>query len=204
MELQNQGLYLVYALNLNKSEPNSIQPGKPLYFSNREKAEEVIRRYNEIYHYLYDVQATSSVYCLVLEKYALDSPYRYQLSTWVYTADGKFLSDCVVPDDGPFFGRQKSGICHEIGEIVEIPYGERLVFGIVVEQPLCLNEESRIDYGFTASDDCYTVIQYPENELHYAHSPMVFKPSATVSDIVKEELQHAFQEMMQGKGRDAE
>jgi len=199
MEHKNQGVYLVYALNLNKSEPNSIQPGKPLYFSNRENAVGVIRRYHEIYHYLYDANADSTVYCLVLEKYALDFQYRYQLSTWVYSAEGHFLSDCVVPDDGPFFGRQRNGICHEIGEIVEIPYGERLVFGIVVEQPLCLNEEKRIDYGFTASDDCYTVIKYPENEIHYAHSPMVFKPSTSVSESVRDDLQIAFQQMMQGK-----
>jgi len=202
MEQNNQGVYIVYALNLNKSEPISIQPGKPLYFSNREKAEDVIRRYHEIYHYLYDPNVDTRVYCLVLEKYELDSPYRYQLSTRVYSAEGIFLSDCVVPDDGPFFGRQKSGICHEIGEIVEIPYGERLVFGIVVEQPLCLNEENRIDYGFTASDDCYTVIQYPDNEIHYAHSPMVFKPSESISKNVREELQHAFQQHLQEKGQE--
>lgn len=199
MEHNDQGVYLVYALNINKSEPNVIQTGKPLYFSNREKAELVIRRYPEIYQYLYDSNAESRVYCLVLEKYALDCHYRYQLSTWVYSADGQFLSDCVVPDDGPFFGRQKSGICHEIGDIVEIPYGERLSFGIVVEQPLCLNEENRVDYGFTASDDCYTVIQYPENEIHYAHSPMVFKPSSPVSRAVREELQLAFSKMMQSR-----
>ncbi|HET9570098.1 MAG TPA: hypothetical protein VFP20_01655 [Bacteroidales bacterium] len=199
MEQTNQGVYLVYALNLNKSEHTSIQPGKPLYFSNREKAEDVIRHYQEIYHYLYDAHAESSVYCLVLEKYAMDTTFRYQLSTWVYSAEGIFLSDCVVPDDGPFFGRQKSGICHEIGDIVEIPYGERLVFGIVVEQPLCLNEENQIDYGFTASDDCYTVIKYPENEIHYAHSPMVFKPTTSISEHVRDELQTAFQYIMQEK-----
>ena len=204
MEHKEQGVYLVYPLNLNKSEPNSIQPGKPLYFSDREKAEEVIRRYHEIYHYLYDSNAESKVYCLVLEKYALDFQYRYQLSTWVYSADGLFLSDCVVPDDGPFYGRQKSGISHEIGEIVEIPYGEHLVFGIVVEQPLCLNEENRVDYGFTASDDCYTVIQYPNNEIHYAHSPLVFKVSSSVSENIRENLQQAFQRVMQEKGQDME
>ncbi len=197
MEHNEQGVYLVYALNLKKSEPNSIQPGKPLYFSNRGKAEDVIRRYHDIYQYMYDANADSIVYCLILEKYALDSQYRYQLSTRVYSAEGRFLSDCVVPDDGPFYGRQRSGICHEIGEIVEIPYGERLVFGIVVEQPLCLNEENQIDYGFTASDDCYTVIQYPDNEIHYAHSPMVFKPSTFISEHVKDELQMAFQHVMQ-------
>jgi hypothetical protein len=202
MEHKEQGVYLVYALNLSKSEPNSIQPGKPLYFSTSEKAIDVIRHYREIYPFLYSSESDSRVYCLVLEKYALDIQYRYQLSTWVYSAEGLFLSDCVVPDDGPFFGRQKSGICHEIGEIVEIPYGEHLVFGIVVEQPLCLNEENRIDYGFTASDDCYTVIQYPDNEIHYAHSPMVFKPSTLVTDKVKDELQSAFQQIMNGKSTD--
>lgn len=201
MEQNDQGVYLVYALNLNKSVPNGIQPGKPLYFSNRDKAEEVIRRYPEIYHYLYDKSSDSKVYCLILEKYALDFQYRYQLSTWVYSAEGHFLSDCIVPDDGPFYGRQKSGICHEIGEIVEIPYGERLVFGIVVEQPLCLNEENLVNYGFTASDDCYTVIQYPNNEIHYAHSPLVFKPSVAISETVREELQHAFQELQKEKNR---
>lgn len=199
MEHNDQGVYLVYPLNLSKSEANGIQPGKPLYFSNRDKAEEVIHRFHEIYHYLYDKNADSRVYCLVLEKYALDFQYRYQLSTWVYSAEGQFLSDCIVPDDGPFYGRQKSGICHEIGEIVEIPYGERLVFGIVVELPLCLNEENQIDYGFTASDDCYTVIQYPDNEIHYAHSPMVFKPSVAISEIVREELQLAYQELLKNR-----
>jgi hypothetical protein len=193
MEHNEKGVYLVYALNLSKSDQNGIHPGKPLYFSNREKAEDVIRNYSELYHYLYDKNSDSRIYCLILEKYALDIDYRYQLSTWVYTADGNFLSDCIVPDDGPFLGRQKSGICHEIGEIVEIPYGDRLVYGIVVEQPLCLNEELPVDYGFTASDDCYTVIRFPDNEIHYAHSPMVFKPTTQVSEIVRKELLHAFE-----------
>lgn len=197
MEHDEQGVYLVYALNLNKSEPNGIQPGKPLYFSNRENAEDMIRRYREIYHFLYEKNADSRVYCLILEKYALDFQYRYQLSTWVYSPEGRFLSDCTIPDDGPFFGRQRSGICHEIGEIVEIPCGDRLIYGIVVEQPLCLNEDNRVDYGYTASDDCYTVIQYPDHEIHYAHSPMVFKPTTVISDTIKEELQLAFQRMMQ-------
>lgn len=198
MEQRNQGVYLVYALNLNKSEPNSIQPGKPLYFSSREKAEHVIQRYCDFYPYLYeDINSDSRVYCLVMEQYAIDSHYRYQLSTWVYSAEGQFLSDCVIPDDGPFFGRQRSGICHEIGEIVEIPYGERLVFGIVVEQPLCLNEEHRVDYSLTASDDCYTVLRYPDNEIHYAHSPMVFKPSKTVAERIQTDLKNAFQLLQQ-------
>lgn len=199
MEHNNQGVYLVYALNISKSEPSVIQSGKPLYFSNREKAEQVIRSFPETYQYLYDTNAETKVYCLVMEKYAMDCHYRYQLSTRVYSAEGHFLSDCVVPDDGPFFGRQKSGISHEIGEIVEIPYGDRLSLGIIVEQPLCLNEENHVDYGFTASDDCYTVIQYPDNEIHYAHSPMVFKPSAPVSEVIQEKLQLAFQQMMQDR-----
>src|SRR5665647_1115397 len=97
MEHKNQGVYLVYALNLNKSEPNSIQPGKPLYFSNRENAVDVIRRYPEIYHYMYDVNADSRVYCLVLEKYALDFQYRYQLSTWVYSAEAVSYTHLTLP-----------------------------------------------------------------------------------------------------------
>jgi hypothetical protein len=195
MEHKEQGVYLVYPLNLYKAESKIIQPGKPLYFSNLESAEAVIHRYQEIFNFLYDAHAEFQIYCLILEQYEMDSPYRYQLSTRVYSAEGILLSDCIVPDDGPFYGRQKSGICHEIGEIVEIPYGERLVFGIVVEQPLCLNEDERVDYGFTASDDCYTVIHYPDNEIHYAHSPMVFKPSVLISDMVKEELQKAFKKL---------
>ncbi|MCX6308660.1 MAG: hypothetical protein NTY32_07480 [Bacteroidia bacterium] len=62
-----------------------------------------------------------------------------------------------------------------------------------------MNEENRVDYGFTASDDCYTVLKYPENEIHYAHSPMVFKPSTVVSESIKEELQIAFHQIMHGK-----
>jgi hypothetical protein len=200
MEKQEQGVFLVYALKLIKTEPKRIQPGKPLYFSDREKAEEVIRRYPEIFPFLYeDDSSDERVYCLVMEQFAMDSPYRYQLSTWVFTPEGKYLCDCIIPDDGPFLGRQRSTICHKIGDIVEMPYGERLVLGIVIEQPYSFNEDAR-DYGFTASDDCYTVINYPDNEVYYAHSPMVFKPSESVSDSVREGLHEVFRQIMDEKG----
>jgi hypothetical protein len=195
MKQQNKEVFLVYSLNLSKEEPNRIHPGKPLYFSNREKAEEVIRQFKELYEFLYESSNPSEqVYCLILEEYELDSPYRYQLSTRVYSADGLFLSDSVVPDDGPFLGRQENRIYHEVGDIVEIPYGDQLVFGIVLEQPFCFNEDAG-KYGFTASDDCYTVIHYPSHEVDYAHSPLVFKHTGNITEDIREDLQIAFRQI---------
>jgi hypothetical protein len=204
MEKHDPGLFLVYALLLNKTEFKSIQPSKPLYFSDRKKAEETIRRYSEYFPFLYiDAQSDERVYCLIMEQYALNTTYRYQLSTWVYSADGILLSDCIIPDDGPFLGRQKSGICHEIGEVVETPCGDRLVYGIVVEQPICFNDDHQ-KYGYTASDDCYTILRYPDKEIYYAHVPLVFKPSESISAIVQEELQLAYQQTLTEKEMYAE
>lgn len=194
MKNQKRGLYLVYSLNVSKDKPTCIRQGKPLYFSSKENAEDIILRFKDLFAFLYeDLTQGSSVYCIVLEEFELDSPYRYQLSTRVYSPDGLLLSDCIVPDDGPFFGRAKNSIHHGIGEVVELPYGDQLVFGIVIEQPACFNEHVK-KYGFTASDDCYTIIHHPSHEVNYAHAPLVFKPTKAVSETVREDLQQAFLE----------
>lgn len=192
MKNAENGLYLVYALLLNKKEFNTIQKGKPLYFSQLNKAVDAIERFTEHFPFLYEESSSDvRVYCLVLEQYALNTTFRYQLATWVYSADGKLLCDCEIPDDGPFLGRQKSEICHEIGEIVEFPLGNQLYYGIVVEQPIFFSEEAS-KYGYTASDDCYGVLRYPEKEVVYPHAPLVFKPKQIVSDSVRSELQSAY------------
>jgi hypothetical protein len=193
MNQQKRGVFLVYSLNLSKAEPNRIHPGKPLFFSDIEKAESMIQQFRKQYEFLYDSSnLEEQVYCLILEEYQMDSPYRYQLSTRVYSPEGQFLSDCIIPDDGPFLGRSKSCIHHQIGDIVEIPHGDHLVFGIVLEQPPCFNEES-IKYGFTASDDCYTILHYPDQEIDYAHTPLVFKLTRSISDQVREALLSAYE-----------
>jgi hypothetical protein len=193
MNQQKRGVFLVYSLNLSKAEPNRIHPGKPLFFSDIEKAESMIRQFRKQYEFLYDSSnLEEQVYCLILEEYLMDSPYRYQLSTRVYSPEGHFLSDCTIPDDGPFLGRAESGIHHQIGDIVEIPHGDHLVFGIVLEQPPCFNEDS-MKYGFTASDDCYTILHYPDQEIDYAHTPLVFKPTRSISDQIKEALLSAYE-----------
>jgi hypothetical protein len=185
-------LYLVYALLLNKTEVNTIQKGKPLYFSHLDKAVNAIKRYPEHFPYLFEEKTSDfKVYCIIMEQYALNTTFRYQLATWVYSSDGALLSDCKIPDDGPFLGRQKNTICHEIGEIVEFPLGNQLYYGIVVEQPISFNEDAG-KYGYTASDDCYGVLRYPENEVVYPHAPLVFKPKNHVLESVRLELQSAY------------
>jgi hypothetical protein len=193
MNQQKRGVFLVYTLNLSKEEPNRIHPGKPLFFSDIEKAETMIRQFRKQYEFLFEANNTEEqIYCLIMEEYQMDSPYRYQLSTRVYSPDGHFLSDCIVPDDGPFLGRAEHRIHHRIGDIVEVPCGEHLTFGIVLEQPPCFNEES-LKYGFTASDDCYTILHYPSKNIEYAHAPLVFKPTRKVTDQVREELRSAYE-----------
>lgn len=187
-------LYLVYALNVSTDASATIKPGKPLFFSSKAKAEALIHRYKAYYAYLYDEASQGErVYCLILETYALNSPYRYQLATRVYTPDGRLINDCLVPDDAPFFGRPRSRIQHRVGDLVEVPCGDRLIIGIVAGQPLCLND-GKTAYGLTASDDCYTIIQHPDLEVNYAHAPMVFKPSRTVAPAVCEALRSALRE----------
>jgi hypothetical protein len=195
MKNHERGLYLVYSLNTSGEDPACIRPGKSLYFSTKEKAEEVILSFKNLYTFLYDdSSAGEHIYCIVLEEFELDSPYRYQLSTRVYSPNGLLLSDCIVPDDGPFFGRTKNRMHHDIGDVVELPYGEKLMFGIVIEQPACFNEEAR-SYG-TASDDCYTVIHHPSCEVNYAHAPMVFKPTRDIQETVREDLLQAFDQIV--------
>lgn len=186
-----QALYLVYSLNVTTDQYAAIKPGKPLFFSSKRKAEEVISRYKDLYAFLYDEASQGEkVYCLILETYALDSPFRYQLATRVYTADGRLVNDCLVPDDAPFYGRPIGRIQHQVGDLVEVPCGDRLLIGIVASQPICLCEGEK-PYGLTASDDCYTIIQHPDMEINYAHAPLVFKPSRSVEPAVCEALQTA-------------
>jgi len=184
-------LFLVYPLNVSTEASANIKPGKPLFFSCMEKAEKMVKRFKDHYGFLYDIETQGErVYCLIIEEYAMDSPYRYQLSTRVYTPEGELLNDCMIPDDGPFLGRPISKMHHFVGDLVEIPYGERLVLGIVAEQPLCMCEENAL-YRLGASDDCYTVIQHPDHVINYAHTPMVFKPSREVAKDVRNDLEEA-------------
>jgi len=201
MKDQNRRQFLVYSLNSSLDIAARIIPGKPLFFSSKEKAEEVILRFKDLYPFLYDEKLQGErVYCLVLEEFELDSPYRYQLSTSVYSPEGHLLSESLVPDAGPFLGRYESSIHHEIGEVVEMPFGDQLVFGIVLEQPMSFNEAAGV-YGYTASDDCYTVMHHQSHEVSYVHSPMVFKPTREVPGIVKEDLVSAFKQGIE-KGTD--
>jgi len=195
MENQQRKLFLVYSLNTFKDESARIRPGKKLYFSSIEKAEETIFKFKDLFTFLFDDLHNEHVYCLVIEEFKLDSPYRSQLSTRVYSPDGRKLSECMVPDEGPFFGRAESLIHHEIGSVVEMPYGDQLIFGIVIGQPMSFNENA-CTYGLTASDDCYTVIHHQSMELNYAHSPMVFKPTREVSEEVRADLMLAYQNIV--------
>lgn len=184
-------LYLVFSLHVISDQYASIKPGKPLYFSSRNKAEAVINRFKELYGFLYDTATQGErIYCLIMETYALDSPYRHQLATRVYTPEGQLINDCLVPDDGPFLGRAKERIQHQVGDLVEVPCGDRLLIGIVADQPITLCEANKA-YGLNASDDCYTIIQHPTMEINYAHAPLVFKPSQSVASSVSEALSQA-------------
>ena len=195
MKNPERRLFIVYALSTTLSEPAGIRPGKPLYFSSKETAEDVIQRFRDLYHFLYeDVVQGERVYCIVLEEFELDSPYRYQLSTSVYSPDGLLLTDSIVPDDGPFYGRSENTIHHEVGEVVELPFGDQLVFGIIIERPISFNEAAGA-YGLTASDDCYTVIHHKTHEVNYAHSPMIFKPTGEVPEDVRKDLLLAYKKI---------
>jgi len=194
MEKHQQRLFLVYSLNAIGKDSVTIRPGKPLYFSNMEKAEDVIQKFEDLFTYLYDDSQEERIYCLVLDEFELDSPHRYQLSTKVYSPKGRLLSDCMVPDDGPFLGRAKNLIHHEIGDLVELPHGDKLLFGIIIGQPMNFNEKAGM-YGLTASDDCYTVLHQQSHEVDYAHAPMVFKPTREITEEVKTQLLTAFKQL---------
>lgn len=184
-------LYVVYSLSVMSGTQTVIKPGKPLYFSSKWRAESIVKKFSELYAFLYDeTYQEERIYCLVMETFALDSPYRYQLATRVYTPYGELINDCLIPDDGPFPGRPASAIHHKVGDVVEVPCGDQLLFGIVVGQPAMLCE-SNASYGLGASDDCYTIIQLPDLEVNYAHAPLVFKPTRTISQDVTETLQTA-------------
>lgn len=190
MKNENE-LYVVYSLSVASGTQAMIKPSKPLFFSEKWRAESVIKKFNELYAFLYDETSQGErVYCLVMETFALDSPYRYQLATRVYTPSGELINDCLIPDDGPFTGRPASTIHHQLGDVVEVPCGDHLLFGIVVEQPAMVCEKTS-SYGLGASDDCYTIIQHPDMEVNYAHSPLVFKPTRAVSVEVAEALHSA-------------
>lgn len=191
METPKPTLFLVYSLNIINDDALSIHPGKKLYFSQLEKAEDFILRFSENFSFLYDENQDEHVYCLVMDEFEMDSTYRNQLSTRVYSPEGQLISSCMVPDDGPFLGRPKMHMHHEVGDVVEFPYGNQLVFGIVVSQPMCFNEHAG-EYGLTASDDCYALLHQRSPEIDYAHAPLVFKPTHEISDEVKMDLQTAF------------
>lgn len=188
---KENSLFLVYPLKISSEKPSNIKAGKPLYFSRKETAERMIAEYREHYAFMYDESVQEEkIYCLILEEFELDSMYRYQLSTSVFSPDGELLSDCLIPDDGPFPGRPESKIKHRVGDLIETPCGDNLLFGIIVDQPACLCEGSR-HYGLSASDDCYTIIQYPGLEINYAHSPMVFHPTRNIPEETRKVLEDA-------------
>jgi len=187
----NHSLFLVYPLISSKVDKSRIYPGKPIYFSEKAKAEHLVKSFKDHFGFLYDnVIQEEKVYCIIIEEYEMDSPYRYQLSTLVYNSEGVLLNNSVTPDEGPFLGRDKSEIKYTIGDFVEIPCGEKLIVGIVAEQPLSMCEIEST-YSLNASDDCYTIIQHPDLELNYAHTPLVFKPSDELNESVKNDLKNA-------------
>lgn len=192
MKEQKKRLFLVYSVNTSTDDSVRIHLGKSLYFSTKEKAEDLIKKFKDVYCFLYEDQTSAErVYCIVLEEFELDSPYRYQLSTSVYSPDGLLLSDSMVPDDGPFYGRPENLIQHKIGDVIELPYGDQLIFGIVVGQPAGLNDQVNT-YGFIASDDSYAILPHSSHEVDYAFAPMVFKPTRDVPDIIRKDLEQAF------------
>lgn len=191
MKKQKKRLFLVYPLS-TRADGSVVDSKNPVYFSEKEKAEKIITRFKHVYDFYYDNQISDKrVYCIVLEEYELDSPFPYQLSTSVYSPDGEFLCDSTAPDDGPFYGRPESTIQHKVGDIVELPFGDKLIFAIVVGQPIGLNSQTST-YGFTASDDSYAIIPHSSNEVDYAFTPLVFKPTREVPDKVRRDLEQAF------------
>jgi hypothetical protein len=151
----------------------------------------MIAHFKDRYAFLYDEKSQEEkVYCLIMEEFAMNTPYRYQLSTRVYTPDGVLINDCNVPDDGPFLGRTPTSMDHQIGDLVEIPHGDKLLFGVVAEKPVSSDETNPTD-NLGASDDYYTVIQHPAMEIDYAYSPFVFKPSRQIPDDVCYQLSEA-------------
>jgi hypothetical protein len=188
---KEKSVYLVYSLNEISDGSLSIKAGKPLFFSDKEKAENMIAQFKERYAFLYDEKfQEEKVYCLIMEEFAMDTPYRYQLSTRVYTPEGVLINDCNVPDDGPFTGRQPSSMDHHIGDLVEIPHGDKLLFGVVAEMPVSADETNSLD-NLGASDDYYTVIQHPTMEIDYAYSPFVFKPVRKIPENISCQLYEA-------------
>ncbi len=188
---KEHNLFLVYPLISSKVDKSRIYPGKPVYFSNKAKAEQMAKTFKDHFGFLYDeVIQEEKVYCIIIEEYEMDTPYRYQLSTLVYDCDGILLNDSNTPDEGPFLGRDKTEIKYTIGDFVEIPCGEKLIVGIVAEQPLSMCEIES-DYSLNASDDCYTIIQHPDHEINYAHTPLVFKPSIDINEVIKDDLKNA-------------
>lgn len=184
-------LYLVYPLIVSTLNQTAINSAKPIFFSEKEVAESVIKNFKKHYGFLYDPEnQEEKVYCIIMEEYALDFTYRYQLSTRVYNANGDLLNDCMVPDDGQFVGRVNTSVYHHVGDFVEIPCGDNLKIGIVAEQPVCINE-SNAEYNLSASDDCYTVIEHPDHLINYAHTPFVFKPSRQINEEVQRDLKDA-------------
>jgi hypothetical protein len=184
-------LYLVYPLIVSTLNQTTINSAKPLFFSEKNKAESMIKNFKEHYGFLYEIEnQEEKVYCIVMEEYALDLTYRYQLSTRVYNENGDLLNDCMVPDDGRFIGRINTTVYHRVGDFVEIPCGDNLKIGIVAEQPLFINE-SNSEYNLTASDDCYTIIEHPDHLINYAHTPFVFKPQNQINEDIQQELKEA-------------
>ncbi|MDD2256645.1 MAG: hypothetical protein PHI57_05980 [Bacteroidales bacterium] len=188
---KEESLFLVYPLLVSTTDQPTIRASKPLFYSCKSEAMTLIRNFKQHYGFLYDEKTQEEhVYCLVLEEFAFDSPYRYQLATCVFSPEGVLLSDCNVADDAPFLGRNKQAIYHQVGDLVEVPSGDELKFGIVLATPACLCE-SDMAYGLQASDDCYTVIEHPSMEVNYAHAPLVFAQKRPIKKEVQEALRSA-------------
>ena len=81
---KEESLFLVYPLLVSTTDQPTIRASKPLFYSCKSEAMTLIRNFKQHYGFLYDEKTQEEhVYCLVLEEFAFDSPYRYQLATCV-------------------------------------------------------------------------------------------------------------------------
>ncbi len=193
--MSTSSTFVLYALNLENRVKGELTAGESLYYSSLSKAQKAARAYRETYSFLYEPDCQRELYCLVLEEYQMNADFPRRLSMRVLSPEGKLVDSSFCDSDDVYRGRPESFLRHQVGDIVEVPVGDRLCLGIVLERPLSQSDlsmkaaESQCEYG---ADDSYTLITYPSMEVDYVDAPLVFKPmhepTAGVSRCLKDAL----------------
>lgn len=175
------------------SDNKSLLISEPMAFSTKSIAEIYIENYDKMYS-SYDEKNKRKVLCFILEYEYLHYKEKV-VRSMVYSSLGTLIGTIARKEGNSVYPLCES-YCKEYnsGDLIEAMLGDSLVYGIVIDKPVCLKEDT-YDVYTNDSDNFYTIINYPDLEIEYVYPPLIFefnKKNKGYADI-KRYLEIAFE-----------